>query len=427
MYIRSNQFNEETVGFFVKNQSKFKYDFTGLLKNYFGIIDNPEYRWFCSRFVADIINAGYPTSQPIKNPNLVKPEDFKNMQFATYVTGGNLKDYNPSKVKQIATKIVNAHQVVEASKDRVNDKGEIVPNVCTKCGSKIGVYLRGEPVYLCSNKECGKYFGTLPCNITESTDSLPTITAKETPSENKNDPLSKKAVDIIFYNSDNEKVGEASVSSIDTDSPYAYNIEVYSKFRGQHYGHSIMNYIMKKYKVAELSVKPDNKVAINLYKKHGFRIRKSYEWNKEKLLDMVSSYWHEPVQEAVEDFVTENWLLVQDDFKINMDQWSPGNPLWITGASGDGKSTLAKQLAEEYHAEIVTSDIVLIYLEGNPSSFMKKLNNAKAAHNMTIVNSPALDYINMNPNLPWEARDPVTKYGIIKFLNLKCQNFIIGL
>ena len=34
---------------------KFRYDFTGLIKNYFGITDNPEYKWFCSRFVADIL------------------------------------------------------------------------------------------------------------------------------------------------------------------------------------------------------------------------------------------------------------------------------------------------------------------------------------------------------------------------------------
>ena len=43
-----------------------------------------------------------------------------------------------------------------------NDKGEEVPKVCPKCGSKIGVFLKGEPVYLCTNKECNKYFGTVP-------------------------------------------------------------------------------------------------------------------------------------------------------------------------------------------------------------------------------------------------------------------------
>lgn len=43
-----------------------------------------------------------------------------------------------------------------------NDKGEEVPKTCPKCGSKVGVFLRGEPVFLCSNKDCEKYFGTVP-------------------------------------------------------------------------------------------------------------------------------------------------------------------------------------------------------------------------------------------------------------------------
>ena len=47
---------------------------------------------------------------------------------------------------------------------RVNDKGDPVPEKC-KCGGKVSVYLRGEPVYLC--EKCGKYYGTLPCNIQE--------------------------------------------------------------------------------------------------------------------------------------------------------------------------------------------------------------------------------------------------------------------
>lgn len=56
----------------------------------------------------------------------------------------------------------------ESDKKRVNDKGEIVPDKCTKCDSPIEIYLKGEPVYLCSNKKCGKYYGTVPCNINES-------------------------------------------------------------------------------------------------------------------------------------------------------------------------------------------------------------------------------------------------------------------
>lgn len=57
--------------------------------------------------------------------------------------------------------------VKESDDKRVNDKGETVPEKCDKCGSPVKVFLRGEPVYLCCNKDCRKYFGTVPCDIQE--------------------------------------------------------------------------------------------------------------------------------------------------------------------------------------------------------------------------------------------------------------------
>ena len=47
-------------------------------------------------------------------------------------------------------------------KQRINDNGEIVPKRCPCCGSKIMVTIQGEPIYKCSNKKCGKFFGVLP-------------------------------------------------------------------------------------------------------------------------------------------------------------------------------------------------------------------------------------------------------------------------
>lgn len=54
--------------------------------------------------------------------------------------------------------------VSENAKKRVNDEGDTVPEVCPKCGSKIGVFLKGEPVFLCTNEKCKKYYGTVPFN-----------------------------------------------------------------------------------------------------------------------------------------------------------------------------------------------------------------------------------------------------------------------
>lgn len=50
--------------------------------------------------------------------------------------------------------------------ERVNDEGVPVPEKCSECGADVGIFLKGEPVWLC--KKCHKYFGTVPCNIQES-------------------------------------------------------------------------------------------------------------------------------------------------------------------------------------------------------------------------------------------------------------------
>ena len=46
--------------------------------------------------------------------------------------------------------------------DYIDDKGKPVPKKCKKCGADVKVYLRGEPVFVCSNKDCDTYYGTVP-------------------------------------------------------------------------------------------------------------------------------------------------------------------------------------------------------------------------------------------------------------------------
>lgn len=113
---------KKRLNYFIKNATKFKYDFTGLIKNYFGMADNPEYKYFCSRFVADIINAGAPKNHPfIKEPSLMRPEDFLNTNFAIYVTGGYLSNYNPKYVDKLVSKILRNEEEKRAKEVNVNN------------------------------------------------------------------------------------------------------------------------------------------------------------------------------------------------------------------------------------------------------------------------------------------------------------------
>ena len=92
----------------------------------------------------------------------------------------------------------------EKSKIRKNDKGKAVPDKCPKCGAKVGVFIKGEPVYLCSNKKCKKYFGTVPCNFNESVfDNLLFLIENSTPENGeefnvKRTNVAKKMQDNLY-------------------------------------------------------------------------------------------------------------------------------------------------------------------------------------------------------------------------------------
>ena len=111
------------------------------------------------------------------------------------------------------------------------------------------------------------------------------IIVKKKNTTNTNDPISKKAVACTFYIG-NEKLGTANVSSVDTNNGFLYEVEVVKKYRGKGYGNWIINYMMKNYRINELTVEKSNRVAINLYKKFGFKTQFEFEENGKRMIDM---------------------------------------------------------------------------------------------------------------------------------------------
>lgn len=108
-----------------------------------------------------------------------------------------------------------------------------------------------------------------------------------------------------------------------------------------------------------------------------------------------------------------NWIISRKDVVINIDKWSPGNPLWVTGSSGDGKSTLAREMAIKHDAEVIASDIVLFRMGWSHNKFENFKNGGLAefanAHGISTATSAAWDYINQHPELPYELMDSKTK------------------
>lgn len=102
------------------------------------------------------------------------------------------------------------------------------------------------------------------------------LTAKIKTIDNPHDDKTK-AVKINFYNKSNDRIGQVCISSADTNNGFVYDLEVVKKYRGKGYGHKIMIFVMNNYKIKDLTVNPDNQIAINLYKSLGFKVKQL--WN----------------------------------------------------------------------------------------------------------------------------------------------------
>ena len=84
---------------FKSNPEKYKYNFVGLLRILFKLPSKHAEKWFCSAFVAEIINSGKRLD---KDSTLFKPEEVTNISDVVFVTSGfDIRTYDPEEVREI--------------------------------------------------------------------------------------------------------------------------------------------------------------------------------------------------------------------------------------------------------------------------------------------------------------------------------------
>lgn len=97
-------------------------------------------------------------------------ESFINGTLINYMNIHENSLFNQDIIRESLNQYNNGLNGINFLNEKKNDKGEEIPKKCPKCGGDIGLFLKGEPVYLCKN--CNKYFGTAPfkesANILES-------------------------------------------------------------------------------------------------------------------------------------------------------------------------------------------------------------------------------------------------------------------
>lgn len=117
MYVDKDEYNKmkTRLKWFNEHEDELKYDTFSLVFNYLKIpFDIPKKKWFCSRFVAEIINSGHKLD---KSPSLYKPQDFVTLNNITAVNSGtDLRKYD-RRITEKNLKLIQENKPVNESYD----------------------------------------------------------------------------------------------------------------------------------------------------------------------------------------------------------------------------------------------------------------------------------------------------------------------
>lgn len=170
--------------------------------------------------------------------------------------------------------------------------------------------------------------------------------------------------EIVINKDDDKLAGYIYVGGGDKrknrDYGFIQTLEIIKKYRGNGLSHKLVDDAIRKYNAVDLLVRKDNKIAIDLYKKHGFvavefndKQNKDYYWMK------LKSKLSKDDKILNESTVLESYVLSKNNMYINFDKFENGesNIVLITGLSGSGKSTLGESIASQYKAEYIELDL----------------------------------------------------------------------
>lgn len=89
--------------------------------------------------------------------------------------------------------------------------------------------------------------------------------------------------EVLVDTKTKDQIGHAFVYHTKKDKGFIFNINVDPKYRGKGYGKILLDDCVKKYGGYDLTVDCDNKIAVNMYLKYGFKVIKTFKnGNKEQ-------------------------------------------------------------------------------------------------------------------------------------------------
>lgn len=139
MFVDSESYTKimKRLKWFENNSEKLKYDLFGLIKIFFNHdTEKNKYKYFCSRFVAELIGNAKPLD---KLPSLYKPEEFKDLYYVSLVNGG--EDFSKYNYK-------NTERNLEQIKKGIYDDIMFSEDCSTTMGTMVGPKSNSDSVYI---------------------------------------------------------------------------------------------------------------------------------------------------------------------------------------------------------------------------------------------------------------------------------------
>lgn len=106
---------QQRLKYFTDNKDSLKYDFPGLVKIFFNKTSTSSKKYFCSRFVAEILSQGRELE---KDPSLFRPDTLKGIGNTCLMMNGNeIQKYDEKEAKKAFEKVKKAPESVTSIVD----------------------------------------------------------------------------------------------------------------------------------------------------------------------------------------------------------------------------------------------------------------------------------------------------------------------
>lgn len=401
MYVNQSQYEamQNALNRFIKKKDEWEFDMSALISVWLNRPTEKSKKYFCSRFVAEIINAGYKLN---KVPSLYKPQDLKYLNNITLVNKGynfryydsSITDANLEYIKSHDFKSISVHESNEEySYEALPTKPEEVvfdlPEIPT--GSDIRTILDNtdpKHIYFTSDWHITKNHYKHEANYVNTAK-----IAKWCRDNIKDNDVFFYLGDIAFRyaNEEDQKNSQEIMSKI--PGIKVFILGNHDKMLGQEYftacGFDYVfeelewkNYIFT-HEPINMDTKPSNMLNIHGHihnmetynttdGKRNVNVYPMWYDNKPVTLDYIINHvdeltknhswnWNAGYSEAAVDF-SEAMMLPQKDLIYHKNEFDSGeiNLAFIVGFSGSGKTVMARQLADKYdNCDYIELDDVL--------------------------------------------------------------------